>query len=843
MKNKIVLWASIGLIAFALMISSSRADAATANILPAVQIQAQIDALMARLKLLQQQLSSSAKLIPVQPCFVFTRDLEMGMSVADVVYLHDLLIKKGYLTPTGSQTSSLFEEATRLAVISYQSDYGLPATGYVGPITRAKLNTEPCVPGHGVLVPEIAVIYPNSPSDTLTPNLTDTRIVWTSNYNPSLVTIKINGSGGNFAATTTSGTATSTYIIPRGSLNLSTGAYMIEICDPTREDPRQEPGKELCDSGQSYFNIDAGSTTVPTRAPSIRIISPNGGETFSLNETIQVSYAGVNLSDSLQVYLYSFNDAEVVSATDVYASPLGTGKGTINLNLSKSTKVIAPGQYNINLCDHKNSPEGLPGKSLCDHTDAVINIVAAPTQPVVTGTAKLIAAEEDRVSTTFSEGKGTTGYAADWYWRATLKITKESFAPITKKIKSLTLYSLTTSGNLNGEGWSTSASSRNELGKGLYPLLIVGKAYQNTKYDENLLISDINSQGVDIDLFGQVETPRFSGGKLVATFTDGTSATVRIPSSSIKPSLPSAKATISLKSNDVSIQNPSTEFESIRGVFNVTITAIGGDLTLPMSPAKATVVNEYTNEKFQPASIVFDMANVPQNGSSYVIKDGTSASARISAYFDGKNFPKDIYKVVLDSIAWNQSSIKNPGDWETQAVTMGSMPATEKPIEVKSDSLSASFNQSSTDDFAGMWGNFSKGTGNINKTAADWSWNITLNTYSQKTIQSINVTHSNPSYEGWSTDDVNKYPLVILKDGVQLNSAYGQTFGPYAAGEYKFVLYGQRETATFGGSKIVVRFTDGTSVSATLSSSGNQTASAAQSISEFFQRISSLFNN
>ena len=68
----------------------------------------------------------------------FNKDLYYGMANTDVYALQKFLVSNGFgsFTPTG-----FFGEKTLLAVRLFQSKYGIQKTGYVGVLTRAKLNT------------------------------------------------------------------------------------------------------------------------------------------------------------------------------------------------------------------------------------------------------------------------------------------------------------------------------------------------------------------------------------------------------------------------------------------------------------------------------------------------------------------------------------------------------------------------------------------------------------------------------------------------------------------------------------------------------------------------------
>lgn len=75
--------------------------------------------------------------------YQFQSNLTVGSTGASVVALQTWLIQNGYHIPSiesGAVSKGLFGSQTKAAVVKYQKAVGLPATGYVGPLTRAQLN-------------------------------------------------------------------------------------------------------------------------------------------------------------------------------------------------------------------------------------------------------------------------------------------------------------------------------------------------------------------------------------------------------------------------------------------------------------------------------------------------------------------------------------------------------------------------------------------------------------------------------------------------------------------------------------------------------------------------------
>jgi murein L,D-transpeptidase YcbB/YkuD len=68
-------------------------------------------------------------------------NLQVGASDEAVSALQQFLINNGYLTAVSTPTG-YFGNLTKQAVIAFQASAGLPATGYCGPMTRAKINAD-----------------------------------------------------------------------------------------------------------------------------------------------------------------------------------------------------------------------------------------------------------------------------------------------------------------------------------------------------------------------------------------------------------------------------------------------------------------------------------------------------------------------------------------------------------------------------------------------------------------------------------------------------------------------------------------------------------------------------
>jgi peptidoglycan hydrolase-like protein with peptidoglycan-binding domain len=77
----------------------------------------------------------------------FMTNLTVGSRGADVTALQNWLITNGFSIPAGA--TGYFGSQTKAALVSYQKSVGLPAYGFFGPLTQAKLNGAAGLPSVG----------------------------------------------------------------------------------------------------------------------------------------------------------------------------------------------------------------------------------------------------------------------------------------------------------------------------------------------------------------------------------------------------------------------------------------------------------------------------------------------------------------------------------------------------------------------------------------------------------------------------------------------------------------------------------------------------------------------
>ncbi|MDQ2932852.1 MAG: peptidoglycan-binding protein [bacterium] len=116
----------------------------------------------------------------VSGCYTFTLNLSLGSTGQDVAALQSYLIAHGYMIATS--TTGYFGAETEAAVMRLQTALNMPATGFVGPITRAHLNM--CNP---IVVVTCPVGYICEPVPPTTPQVENCPVGYTCTV-PTVVT-------------------------------------------------------------------------------------------------------------------------------------------------------------------------------------------------------------------------------------------------------------------------------------------------------------------------------------------------------------------------------------------------------------------------------------------------------------------------------------------------------------------------------------------------------------------------------------------------------------------------------------------------------------------------------
>ncbi len=95
------------------------------------QLQKQVTELLAKIERLKAEKGSA-----VAFCHTFSTDLGIGSSGADVTALRTALRSAGI----DAGAEGTFDEDFAAFVVKFQGKHGIRQTGFVGPLTRAKLN-------------------------------------------------------------------------------------------------------------------------------------------------------------------------------------------------------------------------------------------------------------------------------------------------------------------------------------------------------------------------------------------------------------------------------------------------------------------------------------------------------------------------------------------------------------------------------------------------------------------------------------------------------------------------------------------------------------------------------
>lgn len=145
MKNKLIVFFTMVVVAGALIYTPAFAqiNTSTSSLQSLIRaLQQQIATLKARLDTLNQaQTAVGQAQSDITSTLKLIRNLKQGMSGEDVKLLQETLAADPAVYPDGFVTG-YYGQLTAKAVKSFQKKHGISQTGYVGPLTMARLNRE-----------------------------------------------------------------------------------------------------------------------------------------------------------------------------------------------------------------------------------------------------------------------------------------------------------------------------------------------------------------------------------------------------------------------------------------------------------------------------------------------------------------------------------------------------------------------------------------------------------------------------------------------------------------------------------------------------------------------------
>ncbi len=355
----------------------------------AEELQAQINALLAQVQQLQQQLNQQQN-TTTQWCYTFNNNLQFGDRNKDVINLKEAFKREGLYN---GPVNDYFGNLTKAAVIKFQEKYaneiltptGLQyGTGFVGEYTRKKLNE----------------LYGCGDTASIPPTIG--QLTYKISSNPTSL---IRGQNANFRIGILGGQPNSPILFylqrPDGTMKYdgyNTGKYT--YIDGSYENDAEQfiavdgkngtwvswvSVKNIISNKQEHNVI--GSTpppstptstpsippSTPTSTPSIMVFSPNGGEVWEIGKTYNITWSGKNFPSNGVVGIVLV-DEKTATNTNIFTeiSNDGIESWTIPSTITPS------GNYMRIFCGIKGSEAYCGDKTQSeDFSDAPFTIVKA----------------------------------------------------------------------------------------------------------------------------------------------------------------------------------------------------------------------------------------------------------------------------------------------------------------------------------------------------------------------------------------------------------------------------------------------------------------------------------
>lgn len=309
---------------------------------------------------------------------IFTRFLSMGSKGKDVKALQEVLKNEGLL---GAAATGYYGALTKEAVTQLQTQNNLEPVGVVGPKTLALVTTKATTTKTETttttkVTPAVATVCtPTTPASiTVTsPNGGETyvagqqiKVTWTSCNVPATKNISIMVTMNNTSIASTAGATPNDGIeaidlptqanLPTGTAMVYGNVYKVNLF---------VSGMSVFDASDNLFMINGGNMAgcTPTSAPSMQLISPNGGQVYTLDQSVTINWVSCNMlpytSVVTAVHSYDLNGNPVASFPLTGATP-NDGQEVANFpaNLLGYYGVISGNHFKISVAGIYNNPLG-----------------------------------------------------------------------------------------------------------------------------------------------------------------------------------------------------------------------------------------------------------------------------------------------------------------------------------------------------------------------------------------------------------------------------------------------------------------------------------------------------
>ncbi len=367
------------------------------------QLQAQIDSLMAQIQALQNNQTPTPNPTPTKWCYSFNTDFGADgvyPSSADLTALLIILDKEDIYNPVVVPT--VYSSKVSGAIKLLQKKYAIRASGWVGPVTRQKLNTLYAC-STTTTTPTITVTSPNG-GEVWAQGSSQT-IRWTTTGMPAssymIARLRNVSSGQEYYFDVPSqsdyiGVLNSGIFYATLPSNIPVGQYRAEVKTSIN-------GVSYLDASDSYFSITASTTcvvnydcasgqtcvshscTTPTQ-PSITVISPNGGASYGPNQLMNITWAttGNVGNDKIAIYL-QYPDGGTCYVSSVSGSNKDYTFTPSGYNCPNISKTISSGNYKVWLLlsgtGGTTGPGGMTDYLDDDFSDNYFTITATTPQP------------------------------------------------------------------------------------------------------------------------------------------------------------------------------------------------------------------------------------------------------------------------------------------------------------------------------------------------------------------------------------------------------------------------------------------------------------------------------